>query len=130
MLAPRNKSQTQTRHELSWSEVIWGPTDRPTNQPTDGQRIYVGYIWDIFQIHPRFIWVMNAFGIYPRYIPDVSLIYTTCSTNNIPDSSDIPDLSRIYPDLSRMTDSSGIYLFIPQISGIPRLGGTEVLART
>jgi hypothetical protein len=29
------------------------------------------------------------------------------------------------PDLSQMTDESGIYLFIPNISGIPRLAGRE-----
>jgi hypothetical protein len=92
-------------------------TDGRTNQLTDRRteevsnppalesqinlRMYPKYIWDIFRdifkIYPRFIWDMNAFGIYPRYIPDVSLIYTTCCTNNIPDSSDISDLSRIYP---------------------------------
>jgi hypothetical protein len=31
-----NKSENQTRRELSWGEAVWGQTDRPTNEPTDG----------------------------------------------------------------------------------------------
>jgi hypothetical protein len=35
----QNKSETQTRRELSWGKAIWGPTDRlmdgQTSQKTD-----------------------------------------------------------------------------------------------
>jgi hypothetical protein len=139
MLAPKNKSQTQTRRKLSWGEAIWGPTDRPTNQPTDRQtKSPTPQPWN-----PRWIWecIPNIFGIYSgiylRYIPnilgyecirDISWIYPRC----IPDIYQIHLTSQIYleyiPNLTRMTNSSGIYLFIPQISGIPRLGGIQTLA--
>jgi hypothetical protein len=49
--------------------------------------------------------------MYLRYIPDISQMYPGY----------IPDLSNI-PDSSRMTDESGNHLFIPNKSGIPRLG--------
>jgi hypothetical protein len=42
-------------------------------------RIYLKYIqyvfWDIFRIYPGFIWDIDASGIYPGYIPNVSQMY-------------------------------------------------------
>jgi hypothetical protein len=59
-----------------------------------------------------------------RCIRDISWIHPRC----IPDSSQIYPTFWIYleyiPDLSEMEDEFGIHLFIPHISGIPRLGGS------
>jgi hypothetical protein len=64
-------------------------------------------------------------GYILGYILDISKIYL--GYRCIPDISQIYPTSWIYleyiPDLSRMTDEFGIHLFIPNISGIPRLGG-------
>jgi hypothetical protein len=57
--------------------------------------------------------------MYPGYIPDVSRIY--------PRFIEHPRIYLEYIlDLSRMTDESGIHLFIPH-SGIPRLGVSGVV---
>jgi hypothetical protein len=71
-------------------------------------RIHPRYIqdifWNILGIYPRFIWDIDVSRIQPICIPNISQIYPT---------------SRIYleyiPDLSRMTDESGIDVFIPHI---------------
>jgi hypothetical protein len=60
-------------------------------------RIYPRYIWDIFwdifRKYPRFIWDIDESGIYPGYIRDISQM----NPGYIPDLSNIPNLSRIYP---------------------------------
>jgi hypothetical protein len=33
----KNKNETPTWRQLSWGKVIWGQTDRPTDQRTDQQ---------------------------------------------------------------------------------------------
>jgi hypothetical protein len=84
---------------------------------------------NIFQIYLEYIlgYILDTSQIYLGYrcIPDISSIYPRC----IPDISQIHPTSRIYleynPDLSRVTNKSGIHLFIPHISGIPRLVGTS-----
>jgi hypothetical protein len=73
----------------------------------------LGYIPDISKIHLGCRCIPDTSRIYPRCIPDVSQIHPT---------------SRIHLeyilDSSWLTDESGIHLFIPNISGIPRLGGS------
>jgi hypothetical protein len=75
----------------------------------------LGYISDTSKIYLGYRWIRIISQMYPRYIPDISLIYLS---------------SWIYLeyilDLSRMTDESGIHLLIPHISGIPRLGGSLI----
>jgi hypothetical protein len=76
----------------------------------------LGYISDTSKIYLGYRCIPDISWIYPRCIPDVSQIYPT---------------SRIYlkyiPDLSRMTDESGIHFFILNISGIQRLGDRKVI---
>jgi hypothetical protein len=59
----------------------------------------------MFLICPRFICDIDVSRIYPKFIPHHGFIWN------------------IWNDLSRMTDESGIQLFILNISEIPRLGG-------
>jgi hypothetical protein len=40
--SPQKEGKTQTRRELSWGEAIWGQTDRPANEWTDGRSLYRG----------------------------------------------------------------------------------------
>jgi hypothetical protein len=95
--------------------LSFGIRDKSENISQMNLGYILGCISNISQIYLGYECIRDASRIYPRCISDISQI-------------DL--ISRIYleyiPDLSWKTDSSGIYLFIPHLYGIPRLGGRQI----